>query len=465
MNNPKFLPQVIGVILVIVFLVGCVAPTSTSILPPTFPPPSPTFPPIPAPTFPPPSPHFSPTPAPTATAVSTMMVEPTSLPPEHRIGVRVVDGVGEFYDRGNGTKFVPRGMNYARVDHIVGGGRWHSTFDPKLYDPSKIDQAFMQMESDGYNVVRVFIDCCSAPGEQVGASTGGLSSAYMERVVDFLERARSHHIYVLLSVDLTPGEGGYNDPLWKAISSQFDGENVRYLTRGGLEAKRAYVTDFVQGLIDRQAPLEAVFAYDLTNEVHFDATMPPLSLTSGMVTTVNGKTYDMTKQDEKDNMVNDNLIYWVNHLREAILQLDPTALVTTSFFVPQKPIAARSGDTRFILTEAVISGSDADFIDLHPYPGWGLSLSQYARNFGINGSTQKPIIMGEFGASTSSFTSAASAALILKNWQIESCRYGFDGWLLWTWDTEDTLGFWNALSQGGEIEKALAPVNRPDPCH
>ena len=49
--------------------------------------------------------------------------------------------------------------------------------------------------------------------------------------------------------------------------------------------------------------------------------------------------------------------------------------------------------------------------------------------------------------------------------QIESCRYGFDGWLLWTWDTEDTLGFWNALSQGSEIEKVLAPVNRPDPCH
>jgi hypothetical protein len=66
------------------------------------------------------------------------------------------------------------------------------------------------MESDGYNLVRVFVDCCSAPVEQVRDSTGGLSSTYLGKVVDFLQRARDHHIYVLLILDLTPGEGGYN---------------------------------------------------------------------------------------------------------------------------------------------------------------------------------------------------------------------------------------------------------------
>jgi len=409
------------------------------------------------------SPSQTLTPEPTSTPSPTVTPSPTQVP-EHRIGVRFVDGLGEFYDKENGLKFVPRGMNYARVDHIVGGGNWHSTFDPALYDPNKIDQAFLQMESDGYNLVRVFIDCCSAPGEQVGDPKGGLSSTYLEKVVDFLQRAKTHHIYVILCIDLTPGEGGYNDPLWKAINAKIDGENVRYLTRGGLVAKTNYVTDFVQGLIDHPAPLEAVFAYDLTNEVHFDANMPPLSLAFGLVSTVNGKTYDMAKPDEKESMVNDNLIYWIDHLRESIRQLDPTALVATSFFVPQKPVATRLGDSRFILTEAVIAQSQADFIDLHPYPGWGLSLSQYARNFGITANTPKPILMGEFGVSTSIAFSAAGAARILQNWQIESCQYGYDGWLLWTWDTEDTLGFWNALSQNSEIEKALAPINRPDPC-
>ncbi len=345
-------------------------------------------------------------PQPSLTPPATETMQPIAIP-EHRIGVRVVNGLGEFYNTETGEKFVPLGMNYARLDHSVGGGDggWHSTFDPNLYDPLKIDQAFNQMEADGYNVVRVFIDCCSSPGTQVGSRSGGLSKPYMAKVVDFLERAANHHIYVLLSVDLTPGDGGYNDPLWKAINNSFDGENVRYLTRGGLTAKRSYVTDFVKSLIELQAPFDAIFAYDLTNEVHFDSSQPPLSLESGILTTGNGQEYDMSKQSEKEAMVNDNLIFWINELRQSIRQLDPSALVTVSFFVPQGPVRTRFGDERYILTKAVIAQSEADFIDLHPYPGWGLNLWSYAENFGINQDTPKPVIMGEFGAAVSQFPS------------------------------------------------------------
>ena len=124
----------------------------------------------------------------------------------------------------------------------------------------------------------------------------------------------------------------------------------------------------------------------------------------------------------------------------------------------------RVGDKRFILTEAVIARSEADFIDLHPYPDTGMTLAQFAQNYGISREVQKPVTMGEFGASTSWYNSAQAAAQALRDWQIESCRFGFDGWLLWTWDTEEARGHWNALSEGGVIEKALAPVSRPDPC-
>ena len=37
---------------------------------------------------------------------------PPTAPPAHRIGIRVVDGRGEFFDRGTGEQFVPRGANY-----------------------------------------------------------------------------------------------------------------------------------------------------------------------------------------------------------------------------------------------------------------------------------------------------------------------------------------------------------------
>ena len=51
--------------------------------------------------------------------------------PEHRIGVRVVNGAGEFYDRLSGEKFIPRGNNHISLDPIAkkGRGAGYSFFD------------------------------------------------------------------------------------------------------------------------------------------------------------------------------------------------------------------------------------------------------------------------------------------------------------------------------------------------
>ncbi len=51
------------------------------------------------------------------------------------------------------------------------------------------------------------------------------------------------------------------------------------------------------------------------------------------------------------------------------------------------------------------------------------------------------------------------------SWQTDSCRSGFDGWLLWTWDAaSEQPEWWNALDAGGAIADALSPALRPDPC-
>ncbi len=376
-----------------------------------------------------------------------------------------MNGLGEFYDRQTGARFVPRGMNYVRISEQSEGVNRHSTFDPDLYNAVDVDQALGQMESDGYNVVRVFVDCCSSVGQQVGKRGGGLNMDYMARIVDFLLRARMHHIYVLLIVHSTPTLGGYNTEMWKAVTPLIGGQNVRYLTSAGLEAKRHYMLDFVQALLDLRAPLDAIFAYDLTNEIYFDSSSAPFKLSSGMVTVVNGNTYDMAIASDKQRLVNQSLIYWINQLRTSVRTLDPTALVTASFFVPQgpAPLPEPLQGSNYVLTRAVINLSDADFIDLHAYPGWGVSLADYARNFGITAQTVKPVIMGEFGAIDSVYPGARRAASELQTWQIQSCQYGFDGWLVWTWDTEDQ-GFWTAVSGDGAIEQALSPNFRPDPC-
>src|SRR5512146_1172681 len=162
----------------------------------------------------------------------------TPQPVPHRIAVRTINGIGEFYDRITGDRFVPRGMNYARIDNVArDGSNWHSTFDPFRYDAAQMEQALARMQSDGFNVVRVFVDCCSSAGRQVGSRSGALNQKYMAKVVDFLERAGSHHVYVLLILDLTPGDGRYNDSLWSGSGPDIGGENVRYLTAGGMLAK------------------------------------------------------------------------------------------------------------------------------------------------------------------------------------------------------------------------------------
>ena len=410
------------------------------------------------------TPSFTPIPTLTPTPTASPTPTPTPVPPEHVIGVRLVNGLGQFYNVQTGERFVPRGANYVRIDYAIADGQGrHSTFDPDLYDPVAIDQALGRMESDGYNTVRVFIDCCSIRGQQVGNRSGGLNLDYMQRVVDFLARAKTHHVYVILIVQATPTRGGYNTAMQKLQSSVIDDVNIRYLTAEGLQAKTKYMLDFIQTLINLRAPLDAILGYDLNNDVYFDSSAPPFTLTSGTVTVVNGRTYDMSSTADKQSMVNESLIYWFNQVRTSVRSLDPTALVTISPLLPQAPVPARAGDSHYVLTKAFITLSDADFIDAHAYPGWGLSLEDYARNYGISARTRKPVIMGEFGAIRSVYPYAPKAASALQSWQIESCQYGFDGWLTWTWDTSDQ-GFWTARGNNDVIEKALSPVFRPDPC-
>lgn len=391
----------------------------------------------------------------TATAGLTSTPLPGYIP--HRIGVRVVNDVGEFYNRVTGEKFIPRGYNYVRLSPINGtsGQLWEETLSPGFYDPGLAEEALRQMRADGYNVVRVDVDCCR-PASNIGSTSGGISSAYIDNVIDFLDKAKANEIYVLLVLHLTPADGGYNQ-YWESYRPLFDGANLRYLTAGGYQAKRLYDQDFIRALIKRNAPLDFVFGYDLTDAVSYDLDQPPLNSKTGMIPTANGKVYDMAKPADKLMMMEENLVYWIDAQRAAILEVDPTALVAASFHAAH----VLSGAT---YSEAAIWESTADFIDLHIYLGVGLTLGDYVDKFGINGMNEKPIIMGQFAAWRQGFPSAESAARALRKWQIDSCRYGFDGWILWLRGSEEKTALWNGFSDGGIINYTLAPINQPDPC-
>jgi len=407
-----------------------------------------------------PIPTVSPTLAPTDTPI------PAALPQEHRIAIRVVGGAGEFYDRLSGEKFISRGNNFIRVAAQKGYSgetfTYHSVFNTNLYNPTEVETALSRMEAEGYNVVRVFIQGSCAEF-CLGDPVSGLLDGYIANIADFLQKAKSHHIYVIVTADGEPGSPYYNRLLDTTWSENFGGNNKSYLTGGGVLVGRQFWQDLVAELKAQNAPLDAILAYELRNELFFDSDAAPLSFSSGSFTTANGKTYDMASADERQKMMDENLLYWIDQVRGAILERDPTALVTVGFFVPQKPNPTRIGDPRLIETRPVIWESSLDFIDMHPYPGFGVSLPIYAENFGMQGAEAKPIVMGEFGAVRSSYSSEANAAMDMQNWQVQSCQLGFDGWLFWTYDMPDQV-FYNAVSGAGEINQVLAPTNRPDPC-
>jgi hypothetical protein len=252
---------------------------------------------------------------------------------------------------------------------------WSTTLNPGLYEPERAAAALQDMHAAGYNVVRVFVDCCRQ-GINAGSPNGGISPVYVENVIDFLNKAKANQVYVLLDLGLTPAQGGY-DELWQSCCTRFDGENLRYLTTGGHSAKRRFDRDFIRALITRAAPLDAIFAFDLTNEVHFSLDMPPFSLSSGRVTTANKKTYDMANPEDKQRMMAENLVYWLDEQRANILQVDPTALVTASFLA----IYLSPGN---VYPGPSIWESTLDFVDVHTYLRWGITLEQYMSRYGVD---------------------------------------------------------------------------------
>ena len=79
----------------------------------------------------------------------------------------------------------------------------------------------------------------------------------------------------------------------------------------------------------------------------------------------------------------------------------------------------------------------------------------------------KPIIMGEYGAFRHRYSELADAAQAVTSWVAESCAYGFDGWLYWTYypaNPEVNDRTWGFTDADGALMTLLAPANRADPC-
>ncbi len=377
-----------------------------------------------------------------------------------------MSGNGEFYDAITGDRFVPRGMNYNQFLPSVTGPIYDSVLSTRVYDPAIVDADFRAIAALGFNVVRIMLETCGVYAD--GCITGAdrrINPDYMDNVVDFLERAKAHGLYVMVASNTLPDDSYWLQATARLTDATFDSANNEFLNPAAVPLYVDYWRAVVQALVDRAAPFDAIWSYQLRQEHHFHIDYAPLNLTSGLVKTANGRTYDMALQADKDRMIDEGLVYWADLLRSEIRSLDPTALVTVGFFTPNAPHVVNGPDeTRLVRTAYFMRESAMDFIDLHHYPGNGVNNAHIWENFGIDGVTEKPIVLGEFGGIRNWWSNAESAAAAVMGLEVDSCRVGFDGWLVWAWRGDSSRDLWWASEGDGFIAQVAAPVNRPDPC-
>ena len=336
-------------------------------------------------------------------ATNTAQPAPPSAPTDaplaaHRIQVRVVNGVGEFYDSLTGEKFVPRGMNYNRFLRSANGDLNDNVLSTTRYDPETVEKDFTAIQALGFNVIRIMLETCGLyTNGCITTANGRLNPAYFANVADFLERAKAHGLYVMVASNTLPDDGYWINATAALQNKQFESANNEFLNPKAVPIYVDYWESVIRAIIEADAPLDAIWGYELRQEHHFHWNYAPLNLDSGSVTTANGLTYDMAIPDDKARMVDEGLVYWADTLRASILDLDPTALVTVGFFVPNEPYPVRGEDTRLVRTAYFIRNSSMDFIDFHHYAGNGVDDNQIWENFGLIGVDDVPIVLGEHG--------------------------------------------------------------------
>lgn len=384
------------------------------------------------------------------------------IPPMHPIQV---EGTG-FVDTRTDDPFVPRGATYlTRV--AVGSGYEDRTLSPAVFDPARTARDFIGLEERGYNTIRVFLDSCSSGSDCIGNQDGsGLNPNYLDTIVEFMQLAKTHGIFIVFTSNDLPDQGGY----WEIsdednVEGVFPGyRNSHYLTASGEHAAETYWNDLLDGLIERRAPLDVVLAWSAVNEQWMFKNEPPLSLTSGEVTTKTG-TYDMADPESKRQMVIDATRSYFAAFAEVVRQHDPHGITTSGFFAPQFPNPTGIGGDWYVDTAPLVEDSALDFFDFHAYPGDDISLAQIAENFGMP--ADKPVIMGEYGAFIARYPDIDNAAVNLQRWVAESCQPGFVGWLYWEFAPADlSVGdaTWALTADSGFLLDQLAPINQTDPC-
>jgi hypothetical protein len=359
--------------------------------------------------------------------------------PTQKVGIRVVDGIGEFYLTESDEGFVPRGNNLLFWDET---GRNNSPEIPQVYDPEWVRTEFQTMTDLGFNAVRFMNGACPQQNCVTG-SNERFGDEYLDNLTEILQIAAEENVFIWLTSNDLPGDSYY-------AREAFGNEDADFLTTGNVRAYKEYYADFVGGLVDRQARTDMLMAFDIRNEYMYQMDTFPWSMTEGDFIAANGVTYDMASLDDRAALSEEGLVYWVNTMTDVVKSILPDVLVTMTTLTPNDVVSIRDvSDPRWIIVGDWYTDTNIDFHNIHGMGDPGNELEFYRLETGV-----KPVVTGEYGVGFAQ-GDINLGAFIMGRWVERSCQAGFQGWLTWHW--LDGI-------KGTEASDAVAPALNPDPC-
>lgn len=170
--------------------------------------------------------------------------------------LRASSDAAAFEYAASGALFVPRGTNYIRLNNASGQangpGLYHSTFSEVHFNATECSSALAEMATQGFNVVRVFLDAGDwARFDGInGNGTEPLSSAYLDNVARFLRMSIAHRVYVMVTLYSLP-INKYFQGRTCGVCQNSTGPNRQYLDPTHVEAKSEYAAAVVAGIRSR----------------------------------------------------------------------------------------------------------------------------------------------------------------------------------------------------------------------
>jgi len=396
------------------------------------------------------------------------------IKPLERIAVQTGEKRAQFILKKSKTPFFVKGFNYIRLRRKDGKGD-HATFDAATkmteahYDPKKAETMFRTLSKSGYNTVRVFIIGRSPINPGIAGNyktTKAVYAPYMENFLDFLRRATRHGIRVFP----TFGDGGlplnayYRE---RPIRGKGYNKNVLVLTKEGIDARVEHITSFLSYIKDEEpALLPTLLGLQCQNEAYLRANAWPFTERTGTFEAANGKTYDLSKTDQRQALMDEGYRHYHKRIVAAVKNIDPEMLVAEGVFVPaavgkdyQKHAGVWPGktkDERYPPTLTTIGTGALDFLDVHFYhatPNPKDVDKKFRLNLGSTGfftpqmaeiRKTTPVIMGEFGAFDHHEKTFAAAVDNLVQVRDLALKEQVNGMLFWTYDCQEQLRLYHA---------------------